>query len=669
MGLIALLVVGTLLTVSGVGYYFSKQYLEESMDKTEQAMAAAAAANVMTDLESSLLQLTEVANTTEVKSGNKALILPVMKDAHQRMNKFDHIAYATLDGAAFTEENSMLNVADREYFKKVLSTKKPYIGEPVISRTTNKQTVALVVPVIRDGQLAGMLWGTYSADRLLPLVKTIKFKRQGYGAIMDDSGVYLAHPTRPDLIGKMNLRTGEIAADIKSKLGSNAAIDPKLLQGFKEATEKNARVRIQYKTTTGAVQMGSLNIIPLQGGQRWVLLLTTSAVDANQEVVELAKILVGLALICLFLVLLLTYWGSGFFVRPIVRVSQVAADIAAGNLRDLQKTVYDSSEIGQLSDNILRMNLALRTLVQQVQTQSHQLAASSEELTASAQQSADASNQVAGSIAQMANGAEQQVHAVNETSAVVEQISATIKDVSATAREMSSKAAQAVEATGDGQLAVDKAVTQMGRVGEGAQKAHAAAGQLEAGSKQIAEIVALISNIAGQTNLLALNAAIEAARAGEQGRGFAVVAEEVRKLAEQSESAAQQIKGIIDSNNADIHNVVEAVEAAIAAIHDGVELVNTAGKGFSNIGQQVDGVAAQVNEIHQALDEVATGSQRIVASIKSVEKISRETAAETQNVSASTEEQSASTEEIASSSQSLATLAGDLQTAVSQFRL
>ncbi len=95
--------------------------------------------------------------------------------------------------------------------------------------------------------------------------------------------------------------------------------------------------------------MGSLNIIPLQGGQRWVLLLTTSAVDANQEVVELAKILVGLVLICLFLVLLLTYWGSGFFVRPIVRVSQVAADIAAGNLRDLQKTVYDSSEIGQLS--------------------------------------------------------------------------------------------------------------------------------------------------------------------------------------------------------------------------------------------------------------------------------------------------------------------------------
>lgn len=668
MGLIALLVVGTLLVVSGAGYYFSEKYLEESLDKTEQAVAATAAATIKAEMEASVLQLIEVANTTELKSGDKALILPVLKDAHQRFNKFDHILFGSLDGNAFTESDDKLNVADREHFKKVLATKQPYISDPLVSRTTGKQSISLVVPVIRSGQLVGLVWGSYSADRLMPLAKNVKFKN-GYGALLDDNGIYLAHATRPELNGAMNIRTGELSPELKAKLGNNAAVSSELINGFKAATEKNERVRLQYKSTNGSFQMASLNMIPLPGGQRWVLLIATTAADANSEITALARILTGLAFACLIGVLLLTFWGSGSFVRPILRISQIAEDIAAGNVRAIQKTIHDKSELGQLSDNIILMSQNLRTLVQKVQSQSHQLAASSEELTASAQQSANASNQVAGSISQMANGVDQQVKAVNETSAVVEQISTTIGEVSATANEMALKAKQAVVSTGEGQIAVDKAVTQMGTVGEGAQKAHDAAGKLEAGSRQIAEIVALISNIAGQTNLLALNAAIEAARAGEQGRGFAVVAEEVRKLAEQSESAAQQIKGIIGSNNANIHNVVESVATAIQAINDGVALVNSAGNGFSSIGQQVNGVAAQVDEISKALGEVARGSQQIVTSIKSVEKISRDTAAEVQNVSAATEEQSASTQEIASSSQSLAALAGDLQTAVSQFRL
>lgn len=191
----------------------------------------------------------------------------------------------------------------------------------------------------------------------------------------------------------------------------------------------------------------------------------------------------------------------------------------------------------------------------------------------------------------------------------------------------------------------------------------------KAGSRQIEEIVALISNIAGQTNLLALNAAIEAARAGEAGRGFAVVAEEVRKLAEQSEDAAQQIKTIIGKNNENIHNVVEAVAAAIRDIEDGVKLVNAAGQGFTSIGGQVGDVAAKMNDVSKSLSDMSRGSQRIIDAIKNVEKISRDTAAEAQNVSAATQEQSASSEEIASSSHSLATLAEELQSAVVKFRV
>ena len=161
--------------------------------------------------------------------------------------------------------------------------------------------------------------------------------------------------------------------------------------------------------------------------------------------------------------------------------------------------------------------------------------------------------------------------------------------------------------------------------------------------------------------------AIEAARAGEQGRGFAVVAEEVRKLAEQSEQAARQIKDLIGTNDNNIKNVVGVISTTIQEIDHGVTMVGKAGDGFGEIRGLVESVTRQVGDISKALGEIAVGSQRIVSSMKEVETVSRDAAAEAQTVSAATEEQSASTEEIASASQALAKLATDLQAAMSKF--
>ena len=118
-----------------------------------------------------------------------------------------------------------------------------------------------------------MVFGTYSADKLLPVVKVIKYKEKGYGALLAVNGIYLVHPTRPDLNGKMNLLTGAVDEEVKKKLPPNSTIDPQLMNGFKKVAETNERLRLSYKATNGASQVGSLNIISLPGGQRWVLLL------------------------------------------------------------------------------------------------------------------------------------------------------------------------------------------------------------------------------------------------------------------------------------------------------------------------------------------------------------------------------------------------------------
>ena len=373
--------------------------------------------------------------------------------------------------------------------------------------------------------------------------------------------------------------------------------------------------------------------------------------------------------------LLIGLFAMFFVVRRItVPLGLAVDDLAQLGAGDFTATVPPEmlkrkDEIGKLSVAINALTQNMRGLLRQIAQSAEQVAASSEQLTASAQQSAEAANNVAESIQQVAMGSEKQVGAVNDTSAIVEEISATMQEVAATAGEMATLAEQTAKAAQTGKASIDVAVTQMGAVSDGSRQAQQAAEELKGSSARIGEIVDLISSIAGQTNLLALNAAIEAARAGEQGRGFAVVAEEVRKLAEQSETAAHQIKDLVDKNHGSIGNVVGAIDSAIRDINQGVELVNVAGGNFANINQQISQVTEQVEVIAQSVHEAATGSQRIVVSIKAVENLSRDAAAESENVSAATEQQSASMQEIAASSQALAKLAEELKVAVARFRI
>ena len=379
----------------------------------------------------------------------------------------------------------------------------------------------------------------------------------------------------------------------------------------------------------------------------------------------------SLSLVALLIVIVVSFYLTRMITKPLVTVSARLDEMAQGHFdKDIDPSYLKRrDEFGDMGRSFDRMVRSIRDLIGQVSQSAEQLAASSEELTANAEQSAQASTNIAASIQQVARGSEKQVGAVNETSAIVEEISATMEEVSATAAEMATMSEQTAKAALTGKTSVDQAVTQMGAVSVGAKQAQAAAVELKASSAQIGEIVGLISTIAGQTNLLALNAAIEAARAGEQGRGFAVVAEEVRKLAEQSETAAHQIKKLVEQNHSSIGNVVGAIDIAIRDITQGVELVNVAGANFGAINGQVRQVTDQVNLIATAINEAAVGSQRIVSSIKEVESVSRDSAAEAQTVSAATEEQSAAMEEIASASQALAQLATELQGALAKFRI
>ena len=325
-------------------------------------------------------------------------------------------------------------------------------------------------------------------------------------------------------------------------------------------------------------------------------------------------------------------------------------------------------EFGTMSQAIRDMRETISNLIQKTSHSSEQLAASSQELTASAHQSAQASEQVAQSVTNSASAVVEQQQSVSDSLDSINAAMTSIDKLGKTADTVSSHATKANNQATVGNQAVDTAVNQIISVEKIVNDSAATVDKLGKRSQEIGQIVEAISGIAEQTNLLALNAAIEAARAGEHGRGFAVVSEEVRKLAEESQEAAQKIATLIGDIQAETTNAVDSMQKGNAAVRAGTESVEKLRDTFEDIRGATDSVAVEAKNMVRELDAIAKATMKIRDNSEKINEKSGHVSREMESVSAASEEQSASAEEIASASDELSKLAQDLQNSLQAFK-
>ena len=333
------------------------------------------------------------------------------------------------------------------------------------------------------------------------------------------------------------------------------------------------------------------------------------------------------------------------------------------------KLDYDTpDEFGKIAHSYNDTLDKIRNITAKIQDIANELTDSAETMSTGVNESAKVVTSIADSINGIAELSVSQNNNVEKASSALHNIISGVNDVAELAKQTANRASQVGTTVNQGIEGVNVISEHMDRVETMVRTSADQVDTLGHRSEEIGQIVETIVNISGQTNLLALNAAIEAARAGEHGRGFAVVAEEIRKLAEDSQEAAQHIAELIGAIQAETKKAVDAMHHGNKGVRQGSEVVQEAMSEFSQVGGMIDNMVEQMAQVAKHIEQVSAESGYVVDATTNVSKDSDKIAAETQQVSAASEEQSATMQELANENTKLADMAQRLQEHLKVFR-
>jgi methyl-accepting chemotaxis protein len=324
-------------------------------------------------------------------------------------------------------------------------------------------------------------------------------------------------------------------------------------------------------------------------GKTWALLAEQDVAEVQAPIEALVQSILIVAGVAALLVALLAFFVATTMARPMIKGVSFAREVAEGNL-NANIDVQQKDEIGQLADALRDMVNRLRSVVSDISAASSNVSTGSQQLSSSSQE--------------ISQGTTEQAANAEEVSSSMQQMDSNIQQNADNAAETEKIAQKSADDADEGGKAVKETVEAM---------------------NQIAEKISVIEEIARNTNMLALNAAIEAARAGEYGKGFAVVASEVRKLAERSQKASNEISELATNS---------------------VEVANSAGEKLDSLVPDIKKTAELVQEISAASSEQRSGSQQVSKAITQLDQVIQQNASQAEELSSTAEELSSQAEQL-----------------------
>ncbi len=388
------------------------------------------------------------------------------------------------------------------------------------------------------------------------------------------------------------------------------------------------------------------------------------AMNASANAITM-KIVLGAGGIFLIFILPLSLYLIKTIVAPLREATEAATAVAEGNL-DVSLDPQGRNEISTLQMALNSMVSTLSENIESIKVKSDEaqeqtriakaaaaeaqeatkraegakkegMLAAAEKLQSVIDRVSTITDEVTSSADEILSGSEFQKQRVTETATAMEEMNATVLEVARNASETNESSELSMQKASEGSKMVQETVDAMTDIQQRTAVLKETMEQLGTQSVEIGNVLGVINDIADQTNLLALNAAIEAARAGEAGRGFAVVADEVRKLAEKTIGATEEVESSINSIQKLARENVKGMDATVSAVEKATDLSRESGHMLGEIVDLAKNSADQVRSIATAAEQQSATSEEINRSVGEIDSMTEENSKNSQRASEGTQ--------------------------------
>jgi methyl-accepting chemotaxis protein len=526
------------------------------------------------------------------------------------------------------DRNELANIADREYFQDAVSTGKPAISNVVVSKSAGNRITIICVPIYNEAHT--QVIGTIQRSFDLNVLHEFLADNISDGYICDRNGMMVAHA--------------------QFEIGVEDEYD---LSSFEFMTSPDSS-GIMTSKFDGELTYMSWVREPVSG---YIVAVSKQNSEIMGAAIRSALITVVIGIILLILGIIISLLVATSFTKPIVAVTDTITKLADGRFRKIDGYTKRKDEFGEIVRSTNSVIEKLGSIVAAIKQSASTVTVSSEDLADMANQIAATTDTVANAVQEIATGAVQQAEEIQEAAENVGKITDAVGGVQASTDNVESLAGRMKEAS---QTSSKSLVSLQDSSSDMTAKIEEIARTISATQDAVANInerVEGISGIAAQTNLLSLNASIEAARAGEAGKGFAVVAEEIRKLADDSDSMAQDIRTEMDEL---LKQAEAAVEAANLVKQGNLEQQDAIGGTLESVNgmlEDIDGTVNGIRDIAGGASTCVTSNDVVSDAMSSLSAISEENAASSETTGASVQELSATVASLANSADDLKDIA------------